>query len=62
MGKNRDHLRGIQAIVDDLEREGLIKKNGEFRRARSGELQPVYAVTEKGRAVPDELRRRSIVH
>ncbi len=41
MGKNGDHLQQteIRAILDELERKGLIEKNGKYRRARSGELR-----------------------
>ncbi len=57
MGKNENLQRIVvetQAILDDLEREGLIAKNGKYRRSRSGKLQPVYAATQKGSEVyPD---------
>jgi hypothetical protein len=52
MGKNEDVQRNkcaIQAILDDLEREGLIATNGKYRRARSGQLEPVYVATPKAR-------------
>ena len=61
MGKNEDHLQRteIRAILDELERKGLIEKNGKYRRARSGELRPVYVATQKGKAVADERLREA---
>ena len=42
----------IQAALDELENEGIIERNGEMRWAeRSREWQPVYALTELGRAL-----------
>ncbi len=54
MGKNEDVQPiecATQAILDDLERDGLIAKNGKYRRARSGKLEPVYVATQNGTAV-----------
>jgi DNA-binding HxlR family transcriptional regulator len=42
----------IQAALDELENEGIIERNGEMRWAEhSREWQPVYALTELGRAL-----------
>jgi DNA-binding HxlR family transcriptional regulator len=42
----------VQAALDELENEGIIERNGEMRWAeRSREWQPVYALTELGRAL-----------
>ncbi len=42
----------IQAALDELENEGIIERTGEMRWAeRSREWQPVYKVTELGRAL-----------
>ncbi len=36
----------VQAIFEELERDGLIVKTGEYRPGRWGILEPVYAATE----------------
>src|SRR5262249_57503194 len=39
----------IKAAMALLEADGLIERTGEFRRGpKTGELQPVYRLTEKG--------------
>jgi len=39
----------IKAAMASLEADGLIERTGEFRRGpKTGELQPVYRLTEKG--------------
>ena len=40
----------IQKALDSLEAQGLVRKTGRCRRARNGELEPVYVaipVSEK---------------
>lgn len=36
----------IQKRLEALERTGLLKRTGEYRKARDGSLEPVYAATE----------------
>jgi hypothetical protein len=36
-------------VFDSLERKGLAEKNGEFRTARNGNVQPVWAITPLGK-------------
>jgi hypothetical protein len=36
-------------VLDSLERKGLMEKNGEFRTARNGKVQPVWAITQLGK-------------
>jgi hypothetical protein len=45
-----------QECFDDMERAGLLVKNGEFRRARDGTMQPVYVSTPLGKRLGDEGR------
>ena len=33
-------------VFDSLERKGLAEKTGEFRTARNGKVQPVWAMTQ----------------
>jgi hypothetical protein len=35
--------------LDSLERMGFAERNGKFRTARNGEVQPVYAITQLGK-------------
>jgi hypothetical protein len=42
-------MDSIQAELDQLERDGLLRKTGELRRARDGTMQPVYVPTPAGR-------------
>jgi hypothetical protein len=34
---------------DSLERMGLLEKNGKFRMARNGQIQPVWVITQLGK-------------
>ena len=44
----------IKKAMAELEHAGIIERTGEMRWAeRSRELQPVYALTELGRALSD---------
>jgi hypothetical protein len=36
-------------VFDSMERKGSAEKNGEFRTARNGEVQPVWAMTQLGK-------------
>ena len=36
----------VDEALDSLERQGLLEKNGEFRMARNGEVQPVWVMTQ----------------
>jgi len=36
-------------VFDSLERKGLAEKTGEFRTARNGKVQPVWAMTQLGK-------------
>jgi hypothetical protein len=45
----------------ELEAEGLITKSGRFRRSpKTGEMQPVYIVTEKGKREFEERMAREL--
>jgi hypothetical protein len=45
-------INEIKAATTEVERSGIIERNGEMRWAeRSREWQPVYALTELGRAL-----------
>ncbi len=61
----RDILkRRIQSCLETLERNGLMMKNGEYRRAPNGLVEPVYVMTELGERERDWLRfveRRAVV-
>ena len=39
----------VDEALDSLERKGLMEKNGEFRTARNGKVQPVWAITQLGK-------------
>ena len=39
----------VDEVLDSLERQGLLEKNGEFRMARNGEVQPVWVMTQLGK-------------
>jgi hypothetical protein len=36
-------------VLDSLEHKGLVEKNGEFRTARNGKVEPVWAITPLGK-------------
>jgi hypothetical protein len=49
-----DMINEIKAAMAELECSGFIERTGEMRWAeRSREWQPVYAITELGRALSD---------
>lgn len=37
----------FQVSLNELEKRGLIRKTGEYRRAPNGELQPAYVVADE---------------
>jgi predicted transcriptional regulator len=39
-------METLQMILDNLERAGLIQKNGELRSGKDGRLEPVYVASE----------------
>ena len=48
MRKQVISVKEIEEGLEFLEAQGLVRRNGEFRRASSGFLQPVYALTPLG--------------
>ena len=46
----------VQLAIDELERKGLIMKNGQYRPGRGGLLEPVYVATRAGAAMVREQR------
>ncbi len=36
-------------VLDSLESKGLVEKNGKFRTAPNGEVQPVWVITPLGK-------------
>jgi hypothetical protein len=45
----KSHVQEVEETLELLEVEGLVRRNGEFRRAPNGLLQPVYDLTPLGR-------------
>ena len=37
----------FEVVLDDLEREGILKKNGQYHRTSNGELQPIYVLVRE---------------
>jgi len=46
-----------QEAIDELEAEGILRKNGQFRKDSDGRLSPVYEITELAIALKDPRQR-----
>jgi hypothetical protein len=49
MSKKKRDTEEVEEVIQYLEARGLLEKNGKFRAARNGELQPVYVSTPLGK-------------
>ena len=48
-------IADIQKAVDSLEAQGLVRKTGRYRRARNGELLPVYVAIPVGEKISQTI-------
>jgi len=45
----KSFIQEVEEVMNSLEAEGLIRRNGEFHQTPNGLLQPVYDLTPLGR-------------
>jgi DNA-binding PadR family transcriptional regulator len=54
------NIKRIRAAMASLEADGILERTGEFRRnPKTGELRPVYRLTEKGKS--QEIQQRILL-
>ena len=49
-------LQQIRQIMEEMERDGFLYRTGEFRKNPQGQMRPVYALTELGKAQAERDR------
>jgi hypothetical protein len=43
----------MDEVLDSLELKGIVEKNGEFRTAPNGEVQPIWVMTPLGKRLSE---------